>query len=79
MVKHCTLHILNLGLLHISNGGVLRLGYKSPNDCIRSFVSWKLGQGILMEMKLFGDCTTREGYKEPLKKAYANLLTWRKP
>lgn len=54
----------------------------SVTTCLKvtheTLVPLMLVRGILMEMGIFGDCA-RDGFKEPLKVAYAHFLTWRKP
>ena len=90
LVKHCTLHILNLGLLHVSNGSCLCpvCTQKFWGCCCLTHFEWGSGVGmnydpgraLLLHMNYFGPVHTRGNpvaYKDPLNTAYESFQVWR--
>lgn len=92
LIKHCTLHIVNLSLLGISNGSVLHLILIATQVqfCLGSQPTSQHGnmwfcfvldlsqilRGMLLDMGVFGD--TAGGYVEPLGEAFKEFSAWRR-
>ena len=81
LIKHCTLHLLNLKMVLIANGSVLplvELWVASVCDALW-FVATQL-RAMLLHMGVFGHLPNRkkESYKDACSSAYDDFLAFRK-
>lgn len=84
LIKHCTLHVLNLKMVLAANGSVLwhgSRGVETKFADLRSLELFLLAlRSMLLHQGVFGIVANRTvaGYKDALQAAYADFGAWRR-